>query len=196
MLTSADSFNAFDMSREPEKVRQSYGHTSFGQSLLLGRRLIEAGVPYIQVNWSLGVDSVDEGTNTGWDTHYNAFGLMVDYHGPIFDRAFSALLDDLTDRRLLDSTLVVAMGEMGRTPKINNRGGRDHWPTCCSLWAGGGVKGGRIIGATDRIAGRPITKPIDSQMIGTTILDTAGIDLAARIQMKVLEGGQVIHELF
>ena len=196
LLTAADSVRAFELSREPEKVRDAYGHTSFGQSMLLGRRLVEAGVRYVQVNWSLGVDSIDEGTNTGWDTHANNFGLLVDYLGPILDRALSALLDDLADRGLLESTLVVVMGEMGRTPKINDKGGRDHWATCSTLWSGGGVQGGRIIWATDRIGGEPVTKPIDAQMVGTTILDTAGVDQAARVEMKVLPGGQVIHELF
>lgn len=196
LLTSADSLKAFDLGLEPAKERERYGHTSFGQSLLLGRRLIEAGTPYVQVNWSLGVDSVDEGTNTGWDTHYNAFGLMVDYLGPILDGALSALLDDLHQRGLLDQTLVLAMGEMGRTPKINATGGRDHWATCSTLWAGAGVKGGRVIGATDSIGGQPISKPIDAAMVGATILDRAGIDLATREQAKLLPGAEVIHELF
>jgi hypothetical protein len=196
LLTTPDATKAFDLSQEPIKVRESYGQTSFGKSLLLGRRLIEAGTPYVQVNWSLGVDSVDEGTNTGWDTHYNAFGLMVDYHGPVLDWALSALLDDLHQRRLLDDTLVVVMGEMGRTPKINANGGRDHWPNCSTLWAGGGVKGGRVIGATDAIGGQPITKPIDAAMVGATILNTAGIDQATRAQMKILPDAEVINELF
>ncbi|MFT7641525.1 MAG: hypothetical protein ACI9G1_003276 [Pirellulaceae bacterium] len=196
LLTNPESAKAFDVSLEPAKVRESYGYTSFGQSLLLGRRLVEAGTPYVQVNWSLGVDSVDEGTNTGWDTHYNAFGLMVDYHGPILDWALSALLDDLRERGLLDQTLVVAMGEMGRTPKINDNGGRDHWATCSSLWAGAGVKGGRIVGATDAIGGHPISKPIDSSMVGATILDRAGVDSATRAQLRLLPGAEVIHDLF
>lgn len=196
LLTSAESLKAFDLSLEPAKERERYGRTSFGQSLLLGRRLIEAGTPYVQVNWSLGVDSVDEGTNTGWDNHYNCFGLMADYLGPILDGALSALLDDLAERGLLDQTLVLATGEMGRTPKINATGGRDHWATCSTLWAGAGVKGGRVIGATDSIGGHPISKPIDAAMVGATILDRAGIDLATREQARLLPGAEVIHELF
>ena len=196
LLTNPESAKAFDLSLEPASVREKYGYTSFGQSLLLGRRLVEAGTPYVQVNWSLGVDSVDEGTNTGWDTHYNNFGLMVDYHGPILDWALSALLDDLDDRGLLDQTLVVAMGEMGRTPKINATGGRDHWATCSTLWAGAGVKGGQIVGATDSIGGQPVTKPIDAAMVGATILDRTGIDQATRAQMKLLPGAEVVRELF
>lgn len=196
LLTSPDSLKAFDLSLEPTRERERYGRSSFGQSLLLGRRLIEAGTPYIQVNWSLGVDSVDEGTNTGWDTHYNSFGLMVDYLGPILDHALSALLDDLDQRGLLSQTLVLATGEMGRTPKINATGGRDHWATCSTLWAGAGIAGGRVIGATDSIGGHPITKPIDAAMVGATILDRAGIDLATREQSKFVPGAEVIHELF
>ncbi len=196
LLTNPESAKAFDLNLEPAKVREQYGYTSFGQSLLLGRRLVEAGTPYVQVNWSLGVDSVDEGTNTGWDTHYNAFGLMVDYHGPILDWSLSALLDDLNDRGLLSQTLVVVMGEMGRTPKINENGGRDHWATCSTLWAGGGVKGGQVIGATDGIGGQPISRPIDAAMVGATILDRAGIDQATRAQMNLLPGAEVVRELF
>lgn len=196
LLTNPESATAFDLSLEPAKVRESYGYTSFGQSLLLGRRLIEADTPYVQVNWSLGVDSVDEGTNTGWDTHYNAFGLMVDYHGPILDWALSALFDDLESRGLLAQTLVVVMGEMGRTPKINDKGGRDHWATCSTLWAGAGVKGGRIVGATDSIGGHPISKPIDAAMVGATILDRAGVDQATRARFKLLPGAETVHDLF
>lgn len=196
LLTNPESARAFNLSLEPKHMRELYGQTSFGQSLLLGRRLIESGTPYVQVNWSLGVDSVDEGTNTGWDTHYNAFGLMVDYHGPLLDWALSVLLDDLCERGLLDQTLVVVMGEMGRTPKINDTGGRDHWATCSTLWAGAGVQGGRVIGATDSIAAHPITKPVDAGMVGATILERCGIDSATRAAMKLLAGAEAVHELF
>ena len=192
MLTSAAALRAFDLSREPENTRAAYGQTSFGQSLLLGRRLVEAGVPYVHVNWSLGVDGLAEDATMGWDTHRNGFGQLMTYHCPVFDRAFSALLDDLHDRGLLDSTLVVASGEMGRTPKINDEGGRDHWATCSTVWAGGGVEGGRVIGATDSQGGEPITKPVSSLMVGTTIAEAMGIDSQRRAEMRVLEGGSVI----
>jgi hypothetical protein len=195
LLSSSEGRAAFDVSRESESVRGAYGRTSFGQSMLLARRLVEARVPYIQVNWSLGVDGLEEGSNMGWDTHRNGFGQLINYHGPVFDRAFSALLDDLTERGLLDSTLVVATGEMGRTPKINNTGGRDHWPTCSTLWAGAGVAGGRIVGETDKVGGDPITSPITPVMIGTTIAELAGVSAQARAEMRVLDGGRVIHEL-
>lgn len=196
LLSSKQAFAAFDLSRESSKTRAAYGKTSFGQSLLLGRRLVESGVPYVHVNWSMGVDGLQEGSNMGWDTHRNGFGQLLNYHCPIFDRAFAALLDDLDDRGLLESTLVVATGEMGRTPKINQTGGRDHWPTCSTLWAGGGVRGGQIIGKTDAIGGEPVTKPHSSLAIGTTIAESIGLDSQARAEARILSGGEVIEELF
>ena len=107
----------------------------------------------------------------------------------------SHLLDDLNDRGLLSSTLVVATGEMGRTPKINDEGGRDHWATCSTLWAGGGVEGGRIIGATDIQGGEPVTAPSTALMVGTTIAEAMGIDSQRRAELKVLDGGAVIDGL-
>ena len=195
LLTSGESFQAFDLSREPERTHQAYGKTAFGKSAILGRRLVEAGVPYVQINWSLGVDGLEEGPLMGWDTHRNGFGQLMTYHCPIFDRVYSTLLDDLEDRGLLDSTLVVAMGEMGRSPKINNIGGREHWATCTTLWAGGGVDGGKIIGKTDRIGGEPITSPVSPLMAGTTIAEAMGIDSEARAKLRVLAGGSVVDDL-
>lgn len=196
LLGSGGASRAFDLSRESEDARGAYGRTPFGQSMLLGRRLVEAGVPYVQVNWSLGVDGLEEGSSMGWDTHRNGFGQLMNYHCPIFDRAFSALLEDLSVRGLLDSTLVVAMGEMGRTPKINKTGGRDHWATCSTLWAGAGVQGGRIVGETDANGAEPVSRPITPLMVGTTIAEAAGLDAQARVELGVLDGGQVVHELF
>jgi hypothetical protein len=200
LLTTVAAQKAFELSREPGAVRDAYGHTSFGQSLVLGRRLVEAGVPYVQVNWSSGVDGLEEGAGQGWDTHLNNFEELSNFLGPIFDRAFAALLDDLKQRSLLESTLVVALGEFGRTPLINQQGpwgGRDHWPAAgFTLWAGAGVRGGRVVGETDRIGAVPVTEPITSLMIGTTIVELAGVDTQARAELKVLQGGRVIHELF
>ena len=118
---------ALDLSREPAATREAYGHTSFGQSCLLGRRLVEAGVPYVQVNWSQYVEVFYPFSDYGWDTHADNFGLLADWHGPLLDRVFSTLLDDLGRRGLLETTLVVCMGEFGRTPRINEIGSRDHW---------------------------------------------------------------------
>ena len=137
------------------------------------------------------------GCDFGWDTHIYNFELLQDRHCPIFDRAFSALIDDLSRQGLLDSTLVVAMGEFGRTPKINRRSARDHWPNCYfSLWAGAGVQPGRTIGKSDKLAQNPVTTPITPVMVGTTIAEQSGIDTAARAELKVLDKGTVMDELF
>jgi hypothetical protein len=196
LLTSPGAREAFDLSREPVKVREAYGQTSFGQSCLLGRRLVEAGVPYVQVNWSQYVEVFYPFSDYGWDTHADNFGLLADWHGPLLDRVFSTLLDDLRERGLLETTLVVCMGEFGRTPRINSIGSRDHWHPCYfSVWAGGGVHPGRVIGESDARGEHPATEPVTPAMVGTTILELAGVDTAARAQLKVLETGRVIHEL-
>ena len=196
LLTAPEARAAFDLSRESSQTREAYGQTSFGQSCLLARRLVEAGVPYIQVNWSEYVEAITPNCDFGWDTHIYNFELLQDRHCPIFDRAMSALLDDLDQRGLLDTTLVVAMGEFGRTPKINDRAARDHWPRCySSLWAGAGLPGGRVIGASDSLAQDPVTSPITPLMVGTTIAELGGMDTQARAEMNVLGGGTVIHEL-
>jgi hypothetical protein len=200
LLMGLDSQKAFDLGLEKETCRDAYGHTSFGQSLLLGRRLVEAGVPYVQVNWSSGLHADEEGAGYGWDTHVDNFDKLSNFLCPILDRAFGALLDDLAQRGLLESTLVVALGEFGRSPRINQQGdldGRNHWPQAgFTLWAGAGVQGGRIVGETDRIGADPLTQPITRLMIGTTIVELAGVDSQARSELKVLGGGRVIHELF
>lgn len=196
MLTAPDARRPFELHREPERVRDAYGHTSFGQSLLLSRRLVEAGVPYVWASWSTGVDSLEEGAGQGWDTHYNNFETLANWLAPILDRALSALLDDLHERGLLESTLVVVMGEMGRSPGITSQGGRNHWASGSTLWAGAGVQGGRVVGETDKQAGNPITTPITPLMMGTTIAELAGVNTEARAEMGVLQGGRVIHELF
>lgn len=196
LLTNAEARNAFDLTRESEQVRQQYGFTTFGQSCLLSRRLIEAGVPYVQLNWSEYVEAMTPQCDFGWDTHIMNFELLQDRHGPIFDRAFAALLDDLRQRGLLETTLVVAMGEFGRTPRINGRAARDHWPQCYfSLWAGAGLQGGRVIGQSDKYGENPITTPFSPLMVGTTIAHLAGMDTQARAEMNVLNNGAVIQEL-
>jgi hypothetical protein len=196
LLTSPQSREAFDLSRESAKTREAYGHTSFGQSCLLGRRLVEAGVPYVQVNWSQYVEVFYQFSDYGWDTHADNFGLLADWHGPLLDRVLSTLLDDLEQRGLLRTTLVVCMGEFGRTPRINSIGSRDHWHPCYfSVWAGGGVQPGRVIGESDARGEHPATEPITPAMVGTTMVELAGVSSAARAQMRVLEKGQVIHGL-
>lgn len=196
LLTVPSAREALDLTRESAKTREAYGQTSFGQSCLMARRMVEAGVPYIQVNWSEYVEAMTPSADFGWDTHIYNFELLPDRHCPILDRALSALLDDLQQRGLLESTLVVAMGEFGRTPKITTRAARDHWPRCySSLWAGAGMTPGRVIGASDRLGSDPTTTPISPLMVGTTIAELAGMDTQARAEMKVLEGGTVVHDL-
>jgi hypothetical protein len=196
LLTSGSANKVFDLTQEAEKTRAAYGLTSFGQSCLLGRRLVESGVPYVQVNWSQFVEVFYPFSDYGWDTHADNFELLADWHGPLLDRVLAVLLDDLEDRGLLETTLVVCMGEFGRTPRINNIGSRDHWHHCYfSLWAGGGIQPGRVIGESDPLGEHPLTNPITPCMVGTTMLELAGMGTADRAAMKVLEEGQVIDAL-
>ncbi len=196
LLTSPEARKALDLSRESAKTRAAYGQTSFGQSCLLARRLVEANVPYVQVNWSQYVEAMTPNCDFGWDTHIYNFELLVDRHGPVLDRVFSALLDDMRERGLLENTLVIAMGEFGRTPRINNQASRDHWPNCYfSIWAGAGVPAGRVIGESDKLGNDPITEPITPAMMGTTVLELAGMNAQARAELQVLQGGRIIDEL-
>jgi uncharacterized protein (DUF1501 family) len=191
LLTAPQARAALDLSREPEKTRAAYGQTSFGQSLLLARRLVQAGVPYVQVNWSQYVEAMTPNCDFGWDTHIYNFDLLMDRHCPLLDRAFSTLLDDLQRNGLLATTLVLCMGEFGRTPKINPQASRDHWPNCYfSIWAGGGVQPGRVIGESDRRGEEPLTEPVTPVMVGTTLLDAMGVGSQARAELGVLAGGK------
>lgn len=197
LLTSVEGRRVFDLSRETPRTRGRYGASVFGQGCLMARRLVEAKVPFVQVNWSQYVENI-YGTRTdfGWDTHWLNFEHMADRHGPILDRAVSALLDDLADRGLLEQTLVVAIGEFGRTPKISANGGRDHWPAVySSLWAGGGVIPGQVIGASDNRAYAAVTEPVTPDMVVTTILQQAGVDTENRARLRVFEEGRVIDGL-
>ena len=196
LLTAPETRRALDLSREPQKVRERYGQTAFGQSCLLARRLVEAGVPYVQVNWSQYVEAMTPNCDFGWDTHIYNFELLADRHGPILDRAFAALLDDLQERGLLSQTLVLCMGEFGRTPRINAQASRDHWPNVyASIWAGAGIEPGRVLGESDRRGEEPLTEPITPPMVGTTILELMGITSEMRSRLGVLPNGRVIHEL-
>src|SRR5204863_5970208 len=132
MLTAPEARRVFDLDQEPAGLRDRYGRTRFGQSCLLARRLVEQGVPFVQVNWSDHVEPEEDAGDGGWDHHYRNFQVMQDRHAPWLDQAYSALLDDLHQRGLLNSTLVVAVGEFGRTPRINDKAGRDHWEHCYS----------------------------------------------------------------
>ncbi|MFO0945017.1 MAG: DUF1501 domain-containing protein [Planctomycetota bacterium] len=196
LVAGGDARKAFDLAAESPKTRNAYGHNGFGQSCLLGRRLVEAGVPYVQVNWSQYVEVLFGFADYGWDTHADNFELLMDWHGPVLDRAFAALLDDMESRGLLDSTLVVALGEFGRTPRINEIGSRDHWHQCyCSLWAGAGVPQGQLLGESDARGEHPVTTPITPSMVGTTMLTLAGMTSEDRAQLRVLPEGRTIDGL-
>src|SRR5205085_12202435 len=147
LLRSEKVRRAFDIGAENVALRDRYGRTKLGQSLLLSRRLVEAGVRFVNVN-----DKVRNGQLDNWDSHENNFGRLKNDLLPPADRAFSALIEDLEARGLLQSTLVVTLAEFGRTPRINKTAGRDHWPDCYSMvLAGGGVKGGATYGASDKV---------------------------------------------
>jgi hypothetical protein len=197
LVASRQSLAALDIAREPVSVREAYGPHRFGQCCLIARRLVEAGIPFVQVNWSTHVEGPEDGGDGGWDMHDRYFEVMQDRHGWMLDRALSALLDDLHNRGLLETTLVVAAGEFGRTPKINDRAGRDHWNTCYSaLLAGGGVRGGQMIGASDRRGEHPVDRPVTPADLGATILARLGIGTTDLTGIGLTPSGEVISELF
>ena len=168
LLSSSAARDAFDLSREPQKVRDAYGSHPFAKNCLLARRMVEAGVPLTTL-YSIG--------NRDWDTHGGNFRHLKGSLAPPMDRGFSSLLSDLDARGMLDETLVVWMGDMGRTPKINKDAGRDHWSFCYSVvLAGGGIKGGQVYGSSDRGAAYPSTNPVSPADIAATIYHCLGID--------------------
>ena len=176
LMTSPEARAAFDLAQEPAQVRERYGLNRFGQCCLLARRLVESGVRFVTINTFLTV--FDE---TTWDIHgskpFTSIDGMKNIVAPLYDQAYSALLEDLHQRGLLDTTLVAALSEFGRTPKVNPAGGRDHWPQCFTVsFAGGGVKGGRVIGKSDPIGGFPAERPVLPGDIVATIFYSLGID--------------------
>ncbi len=197
LLASPKSLSALAVEREPQAVRDAYGPHRFGQCCLIARRLVEAGIPFVQVNWSTHVEGPEDAGDGGWDMHDRYFEIMQDRHAWMFDRALSALLDDLDSRGLLASTLVVAVGEFGRTPRINNKAGRDHWNLCYSgLLAGGGVQGGRVIGASDKRGEHPVDRPATPADLNATILARLGIGTTELTGVGLTPLGQPIEELF
>ncbi len=176
MMTSTQARAAFDLSQEPQAVRERYGMNRFGQCCLLARRLVENGVRFVTINTFLTV--FDEIT---WDIHgskpFTSIEGMKDIVCPMYDQAYSALIEDLAQRGLLGDTMVAALSEFGRTPKVNPAGGRDHWPQCFTCYfAGGGVKGGRVIGASDPVGGFPAERPVGPGDIVATIFQGLGFD--------------------
>lgn len=196
MLTSPSAATAFDLSKEKPATIDRYGRTRFGQSCLLARRLIEADVPFVQVNWSDHVEAEEDSGDGGWDHHYRNFQIMQDRHALWLDQTFSALLTDLHERRLLESTLVIAVGEFGREPKVNEKAGRDHWPGCYSaLVAGAGVRGGRVVGTSDAKAAKPADTPLTPADLNATVLQQVGLTSEQVTGLGLTPNGRVIEEL-
>ena len=164
LISSSEARAAFDLSQESHEVREAYRYDGFGQSCLLARRLVEAGVRFVTV------------TNGGWDNHNNIFSALQGKLGS-FDQTVAALITDLADRGMLDTTLVIAMGEFGRTPMINRDGGRDHYPRVFSLMlAGGGIQGGQVVGSSDSRGMEPAETPVRPEDLSATIYHCLGID--------------------
>jgi hypothetical protein len=200
LLRAPRARQAFDIDKEPPAVRDCYGRHRFGQSVLLARRLIEAGVKLVQVNWQRDPDGSD--ASPAWDTHQKNAELLKTRLCPPMDLAYSALLEDLAQRGLLDETLVVWMGEFGRTPKMNAAGGRDHWGHVFSVaLAGAGIRGGQLIGSSDKIAGYPQDGKVEPGDLAATIFHCLGIDPHTEVRDQLgrplaVARGSVIGQLF
>lgn len=176
LLLSPSARSAFDLAKEPPALRDRYGRDLFGQSVLLARRLVEAGVTFVTVHTEAAQ------ANGHWDTHSNNFKMLRHVLLPFLDRAVSALVDDLVDSGLLESTLVVVTGDMGRAPKVNGSAGRDHWPQCgFCLFAGGGTKAGVVHGASDKIAAYPTDHPVSAGDLVATVYHLVGVDPEATV---------------
>jgi hypothetical protein len=190
MVLSPQAQSAFDVESESERLRDTYGRHEFGQSCLLARRLVENGVRFVTVNYA------------GWDHHAKIFEGL-DKKLPQFDQGFSALIDDMTERGLLKDTLVVCMGEFGRTPKINKDAGRDHWGHAgVMMFAGAGVRGGKIIGATDKTGSQVTDRPVSPADVCWTVYEALGIEPNRELRtpegrpVAILDQGATIHELY
>jgi hypothetical protein len=190
LITSPVAKKAFDLKQEPAKVRDNYGRHYFGQSCLLARRLVEAGVRFITVNYG------------GWDTHENNFKSLKDHLLPNLDSGYAALVEDLKQRGMLDTTLVLWMGEFGRTPKVNSSAGRDHWSQgMCVCMGGGGVKTGMVVGSTNERAEMPKERPLRVEDMAATVYKVMGVDYekeyvsAENRPFKINYDGEPISEL-
>lgn len=196
LLTSSKTRSAFDISDESPAMRELYGRTVWGDSMLICRRLVERGSTFVSVNWE------EESSGNHWDLHENNFG-MCRVLAPTMDRVASAMIRDLEQRGLLDSTLVVVMGEMGRTPRINGRSGRDHWPQCgFVLLAGAGLKRGFVLGRTDEQAAYPVERPVSAGDLVATIYELLGVDPHMTVDdltgrpNHIAHGGEPVRELY
>jgi hypothetical protein len=194
MLTSSKTRDAFDLSREPDRVRDRYGRNLYGASLLIARRLVEAGVPFVSVH-----QEIFRHYGHAYDMHENNFSMLKGFNLPLLDQLYPALIEDLEARGLLDSTLVIVMGEMGRSPKVNGKAGREHWPQCgFSLLTGGGVRAGHVHGVTDKQAGYPVDHPVSPADLVATVYHLLGIDPHTTVPDRVgrpvpiAQGGEVV----
>jgi hypothetical protein len=199
LLTSAEVKAAFDLEKESAETRARYGESLFGQCSLIGRRLVEQRVRFVNVTWDLfwGPVNIDY---DAWDTHRNNFSILRDNKLPGLDQVYSALIDDLQQRGLLDETLVVMMSEMGRTPRINGNAGRDHWTNCYSvLFAGAGIRGGTVYGESDAQAAYVKDLPVSTADICATIYHCLGIPPETRVPdetgrpVEISHGGRPIE---
>ncbi|MFM7930574.1 MAG: DUF1501 domain-containing protein, partial [Pirellula sp.] len=195
LATSNAARNALDIRREPDAIRDRYGRHLFGQSTLMARRLIEAGTRFVTVQY----DCVD---GYSWDSHRNSDDVGK-HLLPTFDQACSALILDLEERGMLEETLVVALGEMGRTPTANPQWGRDHWSTLFpAVIAGGKIPGGNLIGKSDKDAAYPIERPVSPEDLAATIYHAIGIDPEMRVMdfqnrpTPIVDGGRPVFELW
>jgi hypothetical protein len=190
-IMTSKQMDAFKVAKEPKEVQDRYGNDPFGKGCLMARRLVEAGVPFVEVN--IG----------GWDNHNNIFATLKDQKLPVLDKAMSALVEDLSQRGMLQDTAIIWMGDFSRTPRINDRGGRDHWARAWSVVVGGGgLKGGVTVGKTNEDGTQVETDPYTSQDVMATICKTLGISLETTFTsnngrpMKIANSGKVIKELF
>lgn len=195
LLLSPKAKSAFDVSLEHDALRERYGRDLFGSSVLMARRLVEAGVSYVAIH-------TEAKPNGHWDTHSNNFNMLKKLLLPFLDRAVSALIDDLAARGLLDSTLVVVTGDMGRTPRVNKSAGRDHWPKCgFCLLAGGGTKAGMVLGTSDRQAAYPVEHLVSSGDLAATMYHLVGVDPEATVPDQtgrpthISHGGRVVQKV-
>ena len=203
LLTSQGIAEAFDIRQEPDQLRDHYGRDLFGQSLLMGRRMVEAGARFVTVAWDMAIRGDD---TSSWDSHRSLTRVMKNHLLPGLDRSLPVLLKDLEDRGMLDETLVFVAGEMGRTPRFQNRGaedGRDHWSYCYPcLFAGAGVRGGILHGTSDANAGYPEVDPVSMGDLAATIYQTLGIAPGTRIPnaqgqpVPLVESGRPLDVLF
>jgi hypothetical protein len=201
LMTSSRVRSAFDLSHEDPRLRDRYGRTLFGSSSLIARRLVENGVRFVNVTWDLFWDRVRINYDA-WDTHTRNFHILRDHNLPQFDQTYAALLEDLQARGLLDETLVVVMSEMGRTPRVNGNGGRDHWTFCYGMFmAGAGIRGGSVVGESDAQAAYVKDRPISTADVCATIYECLGIDPDMTVPdrsgrpVPISHGGRPIREI-